>query len=462
MIEWRNAAQTDVRELSERSGDLEGEDAERWKDTLELFDECERQIPEVEANIATIERVVDAEERATVPPVDPNARRAPVPGVDEGPFAQGREFLPPTEVRDHAVRAIAEIDNLPDSMRESAMATLDQADDRSGSIARRIVVTGRPEYRAAFAKVLSGRMDEFTPEESAAVQSMRAASLTDAAGGYAVPFLLDETVVDTGSHNGLASSIRSISRIVTGTSDVWNGVSSAGVTASWDAEGQEVSDDAPTFAQPSITAHKGQGFIPFSVEIQGDSSLEDDFRRMLSIARADLEEEAFTTGSGTGQPKGIVTALSGSYEESTATNDTFAGADLYTLHDALAARFRGRAQWLANIAIIGAIRQFDTDGGSDFKVEPGLTAGAPATLLGRPLTEAPFMASAVADAADILILADMMSAYYIYDRVGMSVELVPHLFGAQGRPTGQRGLLAWWRTGADLVNSTAARLLTVQ
>ena len=72
------------------------------------------------------------------------------------------------------------------------------------------------------------------------------------------------------------------------------------------------------------------------------------------------------------------------------------------------------------------------------------------------------MSSAITtDAADILILADMQSAFTIYERVGMSVEPVSHLFGSQGRPTGQRGLWAWFRVGSDLTNSAAARLLTL-
>ncbi len=41
----------------------------------------------------------------------------------------------------------------------------------------------------------------------------------------------------------------------------------------------------------------------------------------------------------------------------------------------------------------------------------------------------------------------------------MSVELVPHLVGANRRPTGQRGLLAYWRVGAGLINPAAVRLL---
>jgi predicted phage gp36 major capsid-like protein len=43
------------------------------------------------------------------------------------------------------------------------------------------------------------------------------------------------------------------------------------------------------------------------------------------------------------------------------------------------------------------------------------------------------------------------SQFYIYDRVGLNTEFIPHLLStASGRPTGQRGIYGWWRTGADM------------
>ncbi len=62
------------------------------------------------------------------------------------------------------------------------------------------------------------------------------------------------------------SDIRRISKVVTATGDIWNGVSSGAVSWSWDAEATEVSDDATTFAQPAITIHTARWFVPISVE----------------------------------------------------------------------------------------------------------------------------------------------------------------------------------------------------
>jgi HK97 family phage major capsid protein len=60
-----------------------------------------------------------------------------------------------------------------------------------------------------------------------------------------------------------------------------------------------------------------------------------------------------------------------------------------------------------------------------------------------------------------LLLAYGDLAQYVVDRVGTTIDLVPHLFGANRRPTGQRGFFMWLRTGGDLVVPDAVRVLNV-
>jgi HK97 family phage major capsid protein len=60
----------------------------------------------------------------------------------------------------------------------------------------------------------------------------------------------------------------------------------------------------------------------------------------------------------------------------------------------------------------------------------------------------------------IAIFGDF-SNYVIADRIGMTVEFIPQLFGSNGRPTGQKGWFAYARHGADSVNDAAFRVLNV-
>ena len=62
----------------------------------------------------------------------------------------------------------------------------------------------------------------------------------------------------------------------------------------------------------------------------------------------------------------------------------------------------------------------------------------------------------------IMLYGDIRSAYRIVDRIGLQVELVPHVFGTNHGPTGSRGLYAYWRVGAGVQLANAARYLEVR
>jgi HK97 family phage major capsid protein len=291
-------------------------------------------------------------------------------------------------------------------------------------------------------------------------------SLTDNAGGYLVPFTLDPAVVlsNTGTSN---TALRSAFTVKTIATDTWNGVTSAGVTASWDAEATEVSDDSPTLAGPAIKAEKGSAFIPFSIEVGADAA---DFAaeaaKMLADAKERLEAAAFVTGAGSGsdEPNGLVTAaVAASKTQASATTDTFAVEDLYALKAALPARWRRDAAWLAADPVYDLIRRFgEGTTGSNSAFWADLAADLPPMLLGKPAWESSELDDSVTATEDnyIAVYGDLQQ-YYVVDRVGTTIELVPHLFGANRRPTGQRGYYLYFRTGGDLVVTDAVRVLNV-
>lgn len=362
------------------------------------------------------------------------------------------------ELRSRALDAIERMQFADDKVREAATRFVER-EDGSGKATDLVLATTSPEYGKAFLKLIrsQGQYAALTADEIGAVQ--RANSLTDSAGGFLVPFQLDPTVILTA--NGSVNQVRQIARVVTATGDVWNGVSSAGVTGSWDSEAEEVSDDAPSFAQPSIPVHKLQIFVPLSHEVQMDADgLASEIAQMIAFEKDVKESTAFVTGSGSGQPTGIITALTGgSSVVTSAANDTFAVGDVLALDSALPQRYAANASWLAHRGIYNAIRKFDTNGGS--ALWGYLAEGRKSELLGRPDYISEAMASAVADAAQILLFGDFQN-YVVADRLGTTMSYIPHLFGANGRPTGQAGWHAWARVGADSVNDAAFRLLKVQ
>lgn len=362
------------------------------------------------------------------------------------------------ELRSRALSAIEKMSGASDRVRAAGTDIIEQFDDSDSRIARLCLATSSPDYLRAWSKVARGRGHLISQDEQRALE--RAMSLTDSAGGYLVPFQLDPTVIITA--NGSRNQIREVARQVVATGDVWNGVSSGAVSWSWDAEGTEVSDDTTTFAQPTVPIYKASGFVPISIEaLEDEANVTQEVAKLLAFGRDVLESAAFATGSGSNQPTGIITALTGTSSVVTSTTtDTFAAADVYKVDNALPARYRANASWLANRAVYNLVRQFDTGGGAQMWERIG--ADVPAMLLGRNALESEDMDGTVTAAADnYLAVYGDWSNYVIADRVGVTVEFIPHLVGSNRRPTGQRGWYAYYRVGADSVNDGAFRMLNV-
>lgn len=370
------------------------------------------------------------------------------------------------ELRGRALSAVEAVDgDLEDSHRQRATELLER-NDKGGALARRILATGSPAYRSAFQKMAGGASHLLDNEEREALT--RALSLTDAEGGFAIPFTLDPTIIMT--NDGAANPFRQVARVETITTDSWNGIASSGVSGGYAAEGSEVGDDSPTLSQPTVTPERWDVFVEFTFEIGQDwRTLESDIRMMVNEKRDEFDVVAFTNGTGTNEPVGIITALDGgSSEVAPATAETFAVADVYGVEEALPPKYRrtaAQAKWMAALGTINAIRQFASDDGHALLERLG--AGTPRELLGYGLFENSAMDASpdinVAATADnhVLILGDWRN-YLIVDRAGMNMELVPHLFAtANNRPNGKRGFLAWGRTGADSINDNAFRVLNV-
>ena len=370
------------------------------------------------------------------------------------------------ELRARALSAIEKMAGTSDAVRQAATTILETYDTVDSKLARQCLITSSPAYLRAWSKMARNQQHTLSADEVRALneaEHFRAMSLTDNAGGYLVPFQLDPTVIITAS--GSRNDIRSVARSVVATSDTWNGVSSGSVSWSWDAEAAKVSDDSTTFAQPSIPVYKAAGFVPISIEALADEqNVTAEVAKLLAFGKDELEATAFITGSGSGQPTGIITALTGgSSIVNAAADDTFALADVYSVQGALPARHRPMASWLANNLIYNKIRQFDTAGGAGLWER--LPSDRPSQLLGRPALEAEAMDGTITTSGAVhnyaLLFGDF-SNFVIADRVGMTVEFIPHLFStSNNRPTGQRGWYAYYRVGSDSVNDNAFRLLDV-
>ncbi len=324
--------------------------------------------------------------------------------------------------------------------------------------AKTVLARSRPEYTSAWSKIMRGRPEMLTNEERAAL-----AVGTNTQGGYLVPTHLDPTLILT--NDGSSNVMRGIARVVTLTNgaNVWHGVSTAGVTASWDGELTEVSDDTPSLAGPSVPVHSAKSLVQASIEAFEDiDGLASDVLMMFADARDRLEGAAHMTGSGSGQPTGIYTALDANTNvELFATTAAAIGeVDLSALYKAVPVRYRRNSAWVMNPTYNLAIKRLGTAVSSAFSGD--LRLSPTDAILGRPVVEsddAPMTASTTT--VDNTIVFGDFSNYVIVDKPGStSVEFIPHLFGTTNNlPTGTRAWYMHFRTGAGSVNDKAFRLL---
>ncbi|MCB9408316.1 MAG: phage major capsid protein [Mycolicibacterium sp.] len=451
--------------LDSTDGDLTGPDAERF---AAITARVEQIRAESQARDATRADLLDGVRSGRY---KTEGEGRPLPGA-ERPADLDRD--PRDQHRDTALRTLerhVSAGTLPATAAETVESLVEHGPARSRSWAARWATeTGSAHYRAAFAKRAvdpdHGHLNWTEPEAAAwrsvaALQSERAMSLTDNAGGYLVPLEADLTIRLT--NGGSTVPLLNIARVIPTTSDVWSGVTSAGTTAEWLAEAAEAADASPTLAAPQIPACKMSCFTPFSVELEGDANqLVTQLGTVLGDAAEQLLATALTTGSGSGQPTGIVTALTGAGSVVTGDgSEALAASDFYKVQNALAPRWQPNASWMAALPTINAARQFESANGS--LLFPGLHTSPP-TLLGRNVYENSVMDSAVnaaATEANYLAIYGDFSQYVVTMRVGSQIELIPHIVGANRRPTGQRGAWLWGRYGADSLIDSAFAMLDV-
>ncbi len=376
------------------------------------------------------------------------------------------------EARDRALRMLDDR-NTAAHLRSDEKDHVESQIRRNPTIARRILVTENEDYRNAWVKMVTdpnaaGMLSEDERQALRSWNEFRAASEgTTTAGGFGVPVFIDPSIIMTAQGSG--NPFLSISRQVDINTNVWKGVSSAGVSWSFDSEAAAVSDDTPTLAQPIVTVFMARGFIPYSIEVGMDyAGFASEMQGLLAAGYDELLVDKFTRGSGTGEPKGILTCLSANtnVRVKVNTNPGISINDPYNVWQAVPQRNRRNASWLMNVAVNNAIRQLGTA-----NVYHGYTVnlpqGAAEELFNSPVYESPYMptTTTVTTATEGYAIVGDFSNYVIARNGGMSVELIPQIFqqatagSAYGMPTGQRGWFAYSRIGASSANDLGFRLL---
>lgn len=218
-----------------------------------------------------------------------------------------------------------------------------------------------------------------------------------------------------------------------------------GVQAFWTEEAATLAQSAPTWGRVVLEAKKLTAFTAIPNELLQDTVTPLDmwFNRFFPKAVAWFEDVAFISGSGSGQPEGILNAAGAVTSATAGAAGTLVFADIAAAFARCWPASMNNAVWLCAPDVLPALLQLAASSGGTAIAPPlflqsfsaigtpggGAGDGVHYTLMGRPLIvteKAPALAGTVAGA---LTLVDL-SYYLLGDRQTMQVASSDeYLFG---------------------------------
>lgn len=180
------------------------------------------------------------------------------------------------------------------------------------------------------------------------------------------------------------------------------------------AEAAALASSDPTFGQVPLDAYKYGILLQVSHELLNDTGVDlaGYLARQAGRAIGNWFGTHLVTGTGTNQPNGVVTAATVGVTGGAGVVGAFTGDNLIDLFYSVIAPYRNSAScaWMMKDSSVAGLRKVkDTTG--QYLWAPGLTAGAPDTILGKALYTDPNVA-ATALSAKSVVFGDF-STYFV-------------------------------------------------
>lgn len=215
-----------------------------------------------------------------------------------------------------------------------------------------------------------------------------------------------------------------------------------GTAATIVSEAGSYPEAEPTFAQEAVTLYKFGRLAKASEELLADAMVDiwrDVLQPDFAQAFAAAENTYFTTGTGSGQPEGILTG--GTLGKTAASATAITADEVIDLYYSLPHLYRQNAVWMMHDSTAKALRKLK-DSTNQYLWQPGLQAGAPDTLLGRPVITNNAMPE-IAASAKVIAFGDFRY-FWIFESGDLTVQRLNELYAAAG----QVGFRAFRRLGS--------------
>jgi HK97 family phage major capsid protein len=349
--------------------------------------------------------------------------------------------------RIHDVNAKIADDALTDSVAEGAERIARNKDDRG---------------MAVYAKWLRGGDKALNADDFAFIRNTMSTT-TGSEGGFTVATEVASDVISALKAYGGMRTAADVFSTLQGnpmsfpTSD---GTSEVGEII---AENVTATDADIVFGTVGLPVYKfSSKVVTVPIELLQDSSIDvEGYVRMRLVERLGrITNNMFTTGTGTAQPNGVVTAATVGVTAANSTSQVTAVIydSLINLQHSVDPSYResGRAAWMFNDTTLREIRKMKDSQSRPIFVpgyEVSAPGGMPDRLLGSPIVINQSVANMAASARSILF--GDFKGYKIRDVMALSLF---RFDDSAFMKKGQIGYLAWMRSGGNLTDVGAVRV----
>lgn len=348
-----------------------------------------------------------------------------------------------------------ELENAPEAKADPVISTeevkaLKARLDKMEAKANRPVAANNNHPEAANDDLQRKAFIEFARKGVERMEQKAAATLTvatDASAGYLAPETFGNEILKKIVE---FSPVRSYARVMSIASpEIKLPRKLTGTAATWVGETDDRTQSDMTFEQATFTPYELATFVDVSTQLLEDNAynLEGELAADIGESFGKTEAAAFVSGNGTGKPKGLLTA-SGIAEVKTGNAGTLGtdpAATIIGIFHSVPSIVAQNGVWLMNRKTLGTLRTLKDGTGRFIMLDP-ITAGAPVTLLGRPIVEMVDMPDVAANAYPIMF--GDLSGYRIIDRIGLSVLRDPYSQATKGTVR----FHARKRVGGDVTN----------
>ena len=350
--------------------------------------------------------------------------------------------------------------------------------DRTGVVAEREERLDRSvaEYETAFEDYVRHGFATMSTEHRQALQSgfniENALSVgTGTSGGYTVPPGFRDVLIETMKWYGSVRSVATVIQTDSGQPLQWptnNATTQVGRILS---ENTTLTQTDPSFNTATLGAYMYSSdlvLVPYQFLQDSNIDAESFLARILGVRIGRIQNQHFTTGTGTSQPTGIQTNATAGVTLATGntTNITYGGL-VQLIHSVDPAYRYGagngqnidlgtmstRAKFMTSDAALSTIRQL-TDSQNRPLWQPSVQAGQPDTLLGYSIVLNNDMPTPAANVKSVLF-GDFERGYVIRDVVGLTVRRLDERYADYL----QVGWFAFQRTDATVQDSAAYKAL---